>query len=199
MRKIVSILLACVLSLGILVGCKKQEPIETVEVDRTMLLNITADEFKERWNGLKDNKDAQIGEWEITEQEYGTDYCFKFPSEIYLTVTADNEAKNGEARTILVEARSEESQKLFDEYAERFIRCCSALDKKQLEKAKEDLQTSNPEYRDHMKDDWWKLYLAGDHLYNCYASAYYGPEKWLIELWAYSDIYDDFITGELEK
>ena len=68
MRKIVSILLACVLSLGILVGCKKQEPIETVEVDRTMLLNITADEFKERWNGLKDNKAAQIGEWEITEQ-----------------------------------------------------------------------------------------------------------------------------------
>ena len=59
------------------------------------------------------------------------------------------------------------------------------------------MQTSNPEYRDLMGD--WKLYLAGDHLYDCYATVYNEAEEYWLTLWAYSDIYDDFITGELEK
>lgn len=142
MRKIVSILLACVLSLGILVGCKKQEPIETVEVDGEYFFNLTAEDFKKRWNDFEGNQKSQIGEWEkdISETESGVQYDFEVSSGVKLWASANTKDSKDKLSGIGIKVRRSVANKQIDEYTNRLIKCCVKLDDKEIEKLKENLE-----------------------------------------------------------
>lgn len=192
MKKAISVLLACVLSLGILTGCGKQEPIETVEEDGEYFFNITAEDFKKRWNDFEGNQDSQIGEWEVSSTDNQIYMDFSLSSEMMISASNSAEIDSDKLMSVSVGAETQAAYEKFDIYADRLMKCCGALSDEQIQKVKQEL------YWDEIKDSdkaEWNVYIIDDIAYSFNTSLFDDETRvWWFSLHPHheGDIWEEF-------